>query len=199
MHRLALLALSCASLLPAAPLTPLERERLLEHYRMTQSWLASELAGLSEAQTHWRAAEDKWSIAEVVAHLAIAEPQYWDQVKQSMAKPVEAKPGGEAFKPKATDAGVLWYGIDRTQRNKTAEARTPHGEYKTASAAHAAFQKLRSEITAFVQSTPEDLRGRRFLNSEMDVYQWLLMITAHSQRHILQIREVKASPGFPAK
>lgn len=194
MNRLALLALCSASLLPAAPMTTLERERLLEHYRMTQSWLVSELAGLSEAQTQWRAAENKWSIADVVAHLAIAEPQYWDQVKQSMAKPVE-----EGFKPKATDAGVLWYGIDRTQRNKTAEARTPHGEYKTASDAHAAFQKLRSEITAFVQSTPEDLRGRRFLTSEMDVYQWLLMITSHSQRHILQIREVKASPGFPAK
>lgn len=194
MNRLALLALSCASLLPAAPLTTLERERLLEHYRMTQSWLASELAGLSEAQTQWRAAENKWSIAEVVAHLAIAEPQYWDQVKQSLAKP-----GEEGFKPKATDAGVLWYGIDRTQRNRTAEARTPQGEYKTAAAAHAVFQKLRSEIVTFVQSTPEDLRGRRFLTSEMDVYQWLLMITSHSQRHILQIREVKASPGFPAK
>ncbi|HZO56528.1 MAG TPA: DinB family protein [Bryobacteraceae bacterium] len=193
MKHLALLCLS-ATTLAAAPLTTLERERLLEHFQMTESWLVSELAGLSDTQLNWRAAEGKWSIAEIVAHLAIAEPQYWDQVKQSMAKPVE-----EGFKPKATDAGILWYGIDRTRRNKTAEARTPHGEYKSAAEALAPFRKLRAEMISFVKSTPDDLRGRRFLTSEMDVYQWVLMITSHSQRHILQVREAKALSGFPAR
>ena len=148
----------------AGPMTALERERLNEHFKMTESWLVDEIAGLSEAQLNWRAAENKWSITEVVAHLAIAEPQYWKQVKDSMAKPVE-----EGFKPKATDIGVMWYGIDRTQRNKTAEARTPKGEYKTAAAALADFRKLRSEMKAFVSGSQEDLRGRRFLDSEMDV------------------------------
>ena len=33
----------------------------------------------------------------------------------------------------------------------------------------------------------------------MDVYQWFLMISTHSQRHILQIREIKADPKFPGK
>ncbi|MEP7365185.1 MAG: DinB family protein [Acidobacteriota bacterium] len=194
MKRLAFLSFALAATLSAAPMTVLERERLLEHFRMTEAWLVSELAGLTDAQLNWRESEAKWSIAEVVAHLAIAEPQYWDQVKQSMAKPVE---GG--FKPKSTDVGILWYGIDRTQRNKTAEARTPHGEYKSAAEALAPLRKLRAEMVAFVKSTEEDLRGRRFLTSEMDVYQWVLMITSHSQRHILQVREVKAAAGFPAK
>ena len=177
----------------AAPMTALERERLAEHFKMTDSWLDSEVAGLTEAQLNWRAGDDKWSITEVVAHLAIAEPQYWKQVQDSMAKPVE-----EGFKPKATDVGVMWYGIDRTQRNRTADARTPKGEYKTMAAALADFRKLRVEMKKFVEGTQEDLRGRRFLDSQMDVYQWVLMISSHSQRHILQIREVKADPRFPA-
>ena len=80
---------------------------------MTESWLVSELAGLSDTQLNWRAAEGKWSIAEIVAHLAIAEPQYWDQVKQSMAKPVE-----EGFKPKATDAGILWSGPHAAEQDR---------------------------------------------------------------------------------
>jgi hypothetical protein len=33
----------------------------------------------------------------------------------------------------------------------------------------------------------------------MDVYQWFLMISSHSQRHILQIREVKEMDAFPKK
>jgi hypothetical protein len=31
----------------------------------------------------------------------------------------------------------------------------------------------------------------------MDVYQWFLMISSHSQRHILQIREIKAHASYP--
>jgi hypothetical protein len=31
----------------------------------------------------------------------------------------------------------------------------------------------------------------------MDLYQWCLMISTHAQRHILQIREIKASAGYP--
>jgi hypothetical protein len=32
-----------------------------------------------------------------------------------------------------------------------------------------------------------------------DAYQWALLISTHEQRHILQIREIKADPRFPAK
>ena len=31
----------------------------------------------------------------------------------------------------------------------------------------------------------------------MQVYQWVLMISAHSQRHILQIREIKGHERYP--
>ena len=48
-------------------------------------------------------------------NLAIAEPQYWDQFKQSLAKPVQPD-----FKPQATDVAMLWYGIDRTQDKSAA-------------------------------------------------------------------------------
>jgi hypothetical protein len=33
----------------------------------------------------------------------------------------------------------------------------------------------------------------------MSVYQWFLMISSHSQRHILQIREIKAQANYPRK
>ena len=46
---------------------------------------------------------------------------------------------------------------------------------------------------------PEDFRGRPLIDGNMDVYQWFLMISTHSQRHILQIREVKAHKDFPKK
>ena len=45
----------------------------------------------------------------------------------------------------------------------------------------------------------EDFRGRSFMGGGQDVYQWFLMISTHSQRHILQIREIKAHPDYPKK
>jgi len=35
--------------------------------------------------------------------------------------------------------------------------------------------------------------------SKTDLYQWLLMISTHSQRHLVQIQEIKASQGYPAR
>ena len=180
-----------AAPLAAEPMRAGDRQRLLAHLEMTENWLVSELNGLSTAQMTFRMTPDSWSIADVAEHLAIAEPQYWQKVQDSMKQPATTE------KLEATDAGILWYGIDRTNRQKTGEARVPHGTYKTAADALAAFRKLRSTMRDYAQSTGGDLRSRKLLEGNMDVYQWFLMISAHSQRHILQIREVKAHANYP--
>ena len=110
-----------------------------------------------------------------------------------MAKPLPATP----YTPQATDAGILWYGIDRGNRQRTGEARVPDGRFKTAAAAQASFVKLRTTMKARAKSSQEDFRGRPLVDGNMDVYQWFLMISTHAQRHILQIREVKAHPAYP--
>ena len=113
------LALVSASAI-AGPMTSGERQRLVAHFEMTEAWLESEVGGLSDAQVKFKMTPESWSVEEVVMHLAIAEPQYWDQFKESLAKPV--KPD---FKPQVTDAQMLWYGVDRTQRTTTGDARVP--------------------------------------------------------------------------
>ena len=177
--------------LAAEPMKAGDRQRLLAHLEMTESWLVSELNGLSQAQLTYKMTPDSWSIADVTEHLAIAEPQYWDQLQKSVKQPPNTE------KLEATDAAILWYGIDRSNRQKTGEARVPHGPFKSASEALAAFRKLRSTMNDYAKSTSDDLRGRKLLDGNMDVYQWFLMISSHSQRHILQIREIKAHAGFP--
>jgi hypothetical protein len=179
----------------AGPLTDGERQRLLAHFELTESWLASELAGLSQAQLVFRMSPESWSIRDVVEHLAIAEPQYWKQFEDSLAKPLPAA----AFTPQATDAGILWYGIDRGNRQRTGEARVPDGRFNSAAEAHASFVKLRATMKALATTTKDDLRGRPLVDGNMDIYQWFLMISTHAQRHILQIREVKADAKYPRR
>ena len=176
----------------AAPLTPGDRQRVLAHLEMTEAWLVSEIDGLSEAQLTFRMTPDSWSIKDVVEHLAIAEPQYWQQLQDSLQQP----PG---FTSEVTDATILWYGVDRTNRQTTGEARVPKGQFHSAREALAAVRQLRATITQFARSTQEDLRGRELKDGKMDLYQWLLMISTHSQRHILQMREVKAHSSYPKR
>ena len=183
-----------ASVANAGPMTAGERQRLVAHLEMTESWLEDEVKNLSDAQRKFKMTPESWSLEEVVMHLAIAEPQYWDQFNQSLARPVQPD-----FKPQATDAGMLWYGIDRTQRTTTGDARVPRGQFPTMAASLASFKKLRLEMMKTARETQEDLRGRQYLTASQDLYQWFLMISTHSQRHILQIREVKAHKNFPKR
>jgi hypothetical protein len=187
-------AVSVPSRAAAGPMTPGERQRLVAHLEMTGRWLDQELDGLSDAQLTFKAAPDRWSIKDVVEHLAIAEPQYWTQLESSLKAPAK-----DGWKPQATDEQMLWYGIDRTNRQKTGEARVPHGQFASAKESLASFRKLRATMLEKAKSSQEDFRGRPFLDSAQDIYQWFLMISTHSQRHILQIQEVKADPAYPRK
>jgi hypothetical protein len=169
----------------------LERQRLVAHLELTGRWLAGEVSGLSPAQLQFRPAPGAWSVIEVVEHLLVAEPIYW----QDLRKAVQAPPGGR--KRSGSDEGVLWYGIDRTQRQKAVAAEESKGQLRDLGAGLDAFGKLRARMLEYARTTGDDLRGHVVEREGSDAYQWLLLISTHAQRHILQIREIKADAKFP--
>jgi hypothetical protein len=59
------------------------------------------------------------------------------------------------------------------------------------------FRALRATIWTFAAETQDNLRGRKLVEGNMSVHQWLLMISTHAQRHILQIKEIKDAAAFP--
>ncbi len=196
MTRIALAVLIAAvsiRMLAAAPMTTEDRQHLIAHLEMTESWLASEVNGLSEAQLNYRYAPGKWTIMDVVEHLTIAEPLYWADLQKEMKQP-PAK-----AKKEVSDADMLWYGIDRTERQKTSPAEEPKGHLKNVQEGLASFRKARAEMLAYAHTTDEDLRAHAYPEWGVNCYLALLGTSTHCQRHILQIREIKAQPGFPKK
>ena len=190
---LSITVLAVSSLQPvsAAPMNQRDREHLIAHLQMTASWLRDEVSPLSEAQLNYRIAPGKWTIAEVVQHLVIAEPNYWKLFHEGM----EHAP--QLLKDKASDADVLWYGIDRTRHEKTPAKQDPSGQKVNISEALASYAQLHSAMLEYAAKTSDDLRAHAVPEWGVDAYQCLLEISTHEQRHILQIREVKADPGFP--
>ncbi len=175
----------------AAPLTERERQRLIAHLDMTASWLTDEVSSLSPGQLAFRRAPESWTIMEVIDHLLVVGPIYWQDLQSSLKAP-----GGR--KSPATDADILWYGIDRTNREKAIPSEVPKGlrDLQNGLDAH---RKLHARLVQYVRTTEDDLRGHLVERQGCDAYQWALLISTHEQRHILQIREIKADPNFPKK
>jgi hypothetical protein len=177
-------------------MTDEDREHLLVHFQMTGSMLNEEVRGLSPAQLEFRPGPDRWSIRECVSHLAVAEPDYWRELKDA----VKAAPDMKGKKSSNTDADIMWYGIDRVVHTKTGGGHEKVDTYKDIGAAMAKFQVLRATMIEYIKTTNDDLRAHSFGKTEpIDSWQWMLEISTHSERHIQQIREIKADPNFPKK
>jgi hypothetical protein len=184
----------CAAIsMRAAELSEMDRQHLIAHFEMTASWLADEVSNLSQPQREFRRAPGSWTILEVLDHLVVVGPIYWDDLQKAMKGPRAERDfsGG--------DANILWYGIDRTHREKAIPSETPRGQIREIKAALDAYRKQHDQLVQYVKTTKDELRNHIVERQACDAYQWALLISTHEQRHILQIREIKADPKFPKK
>jgi hypothetical protein len=180
----------------AAPMSKEDRERLLVHFEMTTQMVAEQVRRLSPAQLEYKASPDRWSIREVVSHLAVAEPDYWRDIQKAL----KAAPDMKDKKSMATDADILWYGIDRVVHTKTGGGHEKVDTYKDMGEALGKFQALRATMIEYIKTTDDDMRAHSFGDKEViDCWQWMLEISTHAERHIQQIREIKNEATFPKK
>ena len=183
--------LVAAGAMPAAmpPITDLERQRLVAHMQMTASWLEDEVSGLSAAQASFRPSAASWTILEVLDHLVVVGPIYWNALQS--ARPVDGRAG------MMTDIDVLWYGIDRTFRETALKSEEPSRTQKDVQSGLMTYRTQHAKLLEYVRTTKDDLRSRLVERQNCDAYQWALLISTHEQRHILQIRDLKAHPKYP--
>jgi hypothetical protein len=186
-----LAALACAQSLTAA-----DREKATKYLEQTRDGVIAATKGLSEAQMKFKPAPDRWSVAETLEHIALAEDYLMGNITQKIMK----APAGAADRDTAkVDAMILAALPDRTQKRQAPGPLVPAGRWTPAEAlAH--FEQSRAKTMEFLQTTP-DLRQHvssdNPLKQPMDAYDWLLFIAGHSERHTKQIAEVKADPNFP--
>ena len=193
---LALAALaSLVGAMPAAgpALTPVERQHLVAHLEMTAAWLADEVANLTPGQASFRTERGAWTIAEVVEHLVVVAPIYWQDLQSALKQPAGA--GASVMK----DEDVLWYGIDRTAKEQAIPGERPSGDLRDLRAGLEAYRKHHQRLLQYVKTTNDDLRNHVVPRQRCDAYQWALLISTHEQRHVLQIREIKGNPRFPKR
>lgn len=185
----------------AAPLgaevTPEDRAKLVRYLTDTREQVLTEAASLSDAQWSFKPAPDRWSVGEVVAHLTLAEPFLFDLQQKMLRGP--AATADELEAARGNDEMVLKLIPDRTQKATAPEPLQPAGQLGPRTEVLAAFRTERARTIEYVEKTTDDLRSRVSESplGRLDAYQWLLFIGAHTERHLAQLREVKAHPQFP--
>jgi hypothetical protein len=198
MRRLSWALLAGVFLLPlfAAPISEGDREFGMSALHASRKLFLDSVAGLSEAQLNFKPAPEKWSIAEVAEHVALSEHFIFknvDDALKSAAREKMADPG-------KLDEKILTTVPNRSVKSTAPEPLRPHNQFKTAADAVADFKSSRDAHIKYLSETQDPLREHFFKHpafGDLDAYQWILLMSAHTERHVAQILEVKASPGFP--
>ena len=174
-----------------------ERGKLVQYLTSTRDQVLAEAGKLSDTQWSFKPAPDRWSVGEVVEHLALAESFIFDQQQKTMAG-TAATAEQRAAAP-GTDDMLLKRIPDRTQKANAPEPLQPGKRLGTRAEVLAAFKDRRAKTIDYASKTADDLRGRVGESplGPLDGYQWLLFIGAHTERHLGQIREAKADAQFP--
>ncbi len=184
-----------ATLALGQTLTQADKDKGIKYLDQTRDGVADAVKGLSDAQVKFKPAPDRWSIAEVLEHIALVEDGLYQNVSEKVMKAPAGPPNRDTAK---TDALVLAALPDRSHKVKAPPEFVPTGRW-TAAEALAHFQQSRERTISFLQATP-DLRQHVIdspLGQPLDAYEWLLFMGGHSERHTKQILEVKADPNFP--
>jgi uncharacterized damage-inducible protein DinB len=193
---ISLLGLSALLLTGLFAQTAEDRAKAVAYLQKTEAGVIDAAKGLSPAQLNFKPAPERWSVAEVLEHIASAEDFLMGMVHEKvMTSP--ARPEGEDVA--AIDALVLTAVPDRTQKIQAPEPLKPTNRYGSPKDSLAHFEASRAQTIAFLTES-KDLRDHAMdspLGKKMDGYQWILFVAAHSERHTKQMLEVKADPNFP--
>jgi len=193
------LALLCAFLftLTARPqeVTPAEKDKALAYLESTKKDVLDATKNLSTAQWNFKAAPDRWSIAECMEHIAAAEDYIRGSVESGVMK-APAVPGRDTA---AIDAGIIANVPERKTKFQAPEAIKPTNRFGSPQAAIDHFVDSRATTETFLKTATglRDHVADSPNGQKWDAYEFILLIAAHSERHTNQIKEVKADPNYP--
>ena len=186
-----------AGTLKNSTLNKQERKVAVSELKETRAELLKSVKGLTDAQLDYKTAPDRWSIRECIYHISLVEKRLGAKLDAAMKEPANTEKKSEV---KVSDEDIMSMASNRANKLQAPEPVQPvAAEWKTAGEALAAFKNSRTERIKYAKSTTEDLRDHFFQTpfGWVDGYQFILFMSAHSDRHTQQINEIRSDPGFP--
>jgi hypothetical protein len=169
---------------------------IYEQIDRTRARLLAAVEGLSEAQQGYAPAADRWSVAQLVEHLSIVEGNVVGLLGKLLGKAEESGEGAAA--PAEFDDPISIEEFVERARHVRLEA--PERIRPAGLPFADSLARLRETRAALHALRPRveraDGRALRFPHpawGPLDLYQWLLFVGAHEDRHLAQIEALKQS------
>ena len=177
----------------------LDRLTLLGLLRSSADQFLGGFGGLVPDQLGFRPGPDRWSIAEVVEHVALAEVGSGKLIRGRLVR--EPAPDELLARTVGADQRIDQNLAVRDRVIPAPDFVQPTGTWADARAAGAAFLESRDATIGFLAATELDLSRHAAPHpvlGPLDGLQWTYFLVRHCLRHGDQIEEIRRSPGFPA-
>lgn len=182
---------------PAPPVwTEADRKYLLDNLQRSKEEILNETKNLTKEQWNFKENPDRWSINQIVEHIAIWELLFMREISVALQRPADPHFAGGVGDslfvdndPKGVKKGnALEYtwpfsyaiplGNNEGKNNVTW------------------LMVMRDESIDYLKKGSENIR-QHYSFSGASVHQVYMMIFSHSFRHLRQIRKVKEHPQYP--
>jgi hypothetical protein len=176
-----------------------DRDLALEHLAKSRERLLGAVNGLSGVQWSFRPEEGRWSVADCVEHITVVENNLLRTMHLVLQTPPEPSKAAEV---QGKDQTILEAVPSRGRRVQGPAEVMPRGRWPNTEELVRQFEEARDRTVRFTTATQAPLRQHFFPHpflGTLDCCQWLLFIGTHCERHVRQMEEVKAHPGFPVK
>lgn len=167
-------------------------DELIQHLHDNRRALRAAIDAVPVADRERRPSPERWSVAEVVEHLAIVEGRVTARLTEAFdATPPAAQSQGRAAQP--VDRSFLDRVGNRTNRFKTGPSSEPQGGIDVEAAWAAAASSRDAFLRLLERSNGRDVAGIVFPHpafGPLTFYQWAVFLSGHDARHADQIREI---------
>ncbi len=180
-------------------LTAEERQTVLFELNHSMHRFLDAVSEMSLDQWTFKPDADTWSAAEVTEHLVLMESAVLQGLISKALK--ETPEAGQLEQTVGKDAFLLKVVPNRETKVKGPASMMPAGTPWEKAEAIEKFTACRQRTIDFAATSQEPLRRHVMAHMRLgplDVYQWLLLIAGHNDRHRGQVEEVKAAAGYPA-
>ena len=154
--------------------------------------------GVTGGQFHFKPGPDRWSIAETVEHVTVAETGSGKLMRGRLAR--EATPPELLAQTVGAEERVDGRLLKRDRAFPAPEFVMPTGRWNTPDEMIAVFEESRQATIDFIKTTEQDLTTFAAPHpalGPLNGLQWGYFLVRHCLRHIDQINEVKAAVGYP--
>ncbi len=193
---LIILFLSISELLGQS-LSDKEREYVIQLLEGNSKSFLANIENVSDAQWIFKPATTSWSVGEISEHITLSEDLLFSIAQKTLQTPADYR---KAKSLEGREQEILDKISDRSVKAQAPEVIRPSGKFASKRDLIAAFQSARQKTIDYIKTTTDPLKNHIAIHpavGELTVYQWIVFIAGHANRHVAQLQEVKASAAYP--